>query len=165
MRRIIYAGVIILAAVYSIPSPADQFTLLHQERIGDLRIGLSENELNNTIKCPLKLGPEQLWGADGAHHQQWNYAGCGIALGMVSKKNGATKSIESIAVTSPSTLTTKQGIGIGSTAQEVMNAYNHHWNNEESNSERFVAGSIYGGLIFNFKNGRVIRIFLGAAAE
>jgi hypothetical protein len=29
----------------------------------------------------------------------------------------------------------------------------------------YVVGSIYGGIIFNFENGRVSRIFLGAAAE
>ena len=30
---------------------------------------------------------------------------------------------------------------------------------------QFVAGSIYGGIIFNFAKGKVSRIFLGAAAE
>jgi hypothetical protein len=84
---------------------------------------------------------------------------------MVSAEEGATKSIESITVTAPSTLTTKQGIGIGSTEQEVMRIYKPYWNREESGHETFVAGSIYGGLIFNLEGGQVTRIFLGAAAE
>jgi len=29
----------------------------------------------------------------------------------------------------------------------------------------FVAGSIYGGAIFNLKDGKVVQIFIGAAAE
>jgi hypothetical protein len=32
-------------------------------------------------------------------------------------------------------------------------------------SDTFVAGSIYGELIINFQNGKVSKIFLGAAAE
>jgi hypothetical protein len=31
--------------------------------------------------------------------------------------------------------------------------------------QTFIAGSIYGGLIFTFDQGRVSEIFLGAAAE
>ena len=107
-----------------------------------------------------------LWGADGAYHQQWVYADCGITLGMVSEKKGARKSIESITVVSPSDLGTKSGIRIGSTEQEVMKAYASHWNKEDSSpSKTFVAGSVYGGLMFDFDAGKVSRIFVGAAAE
>lgn len=74
--------------------------------------------------------------------------------------------IESITLTSPCTLATKQGIRIGSTEQEVRKAYRKDWNREDSaSSENFVAGSIYGGIIFQFQDGKVTRIFLGAAAE
>ena len=82
------------------------------------------------------------------------------------REEGAPKAIESITVVSPSDLSTKSGIRIGSTEQEVMKAYASHWNKEDSSpSKTFVAGSVYGGLIFDFKAGKVSRIFLGAAAE
>ncbi len=44
-----------------------------------------------------------------------------------------------------------------------MQAYKEE--EERRTSEHFVAGSIYGGLIFSFQNGRVNEIFLGAGAE
>ena len=50
--------------------------------------------------------------------------------------------------------------------EEVMKAYKSQWNREDSKHfGGVVAGSIYGGVMFNFKNGKVSRIFLGAAAE
>ena len=165
MHKIIYICVTFFAVACSVSPPAGDFYLLHNESIGGFRIGLSETEFKEITLCPLKRGPEQLWGADGSYHQKWEYSGCGITLGMVSEEKGAPKSIESITVTPPSTLTTKRGIGIGSTEQEVLNGYKQYWNREESGPGNFVADSIYGGLIFNLEGGRVVRIFLGAAAE
>jgi hypothetical protein len=143
----------------------DEFSLLHNERIGNLRIGLAEAKVKQTINCQLNREPEQFWGADGAYHQKWKYADCGITLGMVSEQKGAAKSIESITIFHPSRLITKRGIRIGSSKKAVINAYKSDWNSESSKSANFVAGSIYGGLIFQFQHGKVSQIFLGAAAE
>ncbi len=144
----------------------DEFILLKTERIGKLQIGLSEQKVKQKINCALNREPEKLWGADGAYHQKWKYVDCGITLGMVSAKKGASKSIESITLNNPSRLSTKRNIQIGSDKKAVMKAYQAEWNREESNrSDYFVAGSVYGGLIFQFQNGKVSEIFLGAAAE
>jgi hypothetical protein len=143
----------------------DDFALMSKERIGNLRIGLSEKKVKQVMNCKVIRDPDQLWGADGAYHQAWKYADYGITLDMVSEKNGAPKSIASITLTKPSRLNTTRGIGIGSTSKAVMKAYKNEWNKESSNSDTFVAGSIYGGLIFNFQNGKVNKIFLGVAAE
>ena len=166
MLKKICASIILFGFVCGFSFASDEFTLLREERIGTLRIGLSAGEVKKRIHCTLKRGPEELWGADGAYHQKWEYVGCGITLGMVSEKKGAPKSIESISLVSPSILSTKWDIRIGSTEQEVMKAYKSQWNREDSKHfGGFVAGSIYGGVMFNFKNGKVSRIFLGAAAE
>jgi hypothetical protein len=143
----------------------DEFSLLKTEQIGKLKIGLSEQKVKQNINCALKRESEQLWGADGAYHQKWNYVDCGITLGMVSAKKGAPKSIESITLNSPSRLSTKRNIRIGSSEKAVMKAYKSEWNREQNTSKSFVAGSVYGGLIFQFQNGKVSEIFLGAAAE
>jgi hypothetical protein len=159
----ILAAIIVLASASGVALAADD---LFEEPIGKLRLGLSESEVRKAIPCGGKRGPEQLWGADGAYHQKWVYADCGITLSMVSEKKGAPKAIESITVVSPSDLSTQGGIRIGSTEQEVMKAYASHWNKEDSSpSKTFVAGSVYGGLMFDFDAGKVSRIFLGAAAE
>lgn len=166
MLKIFFVSIILFGFMCSFSFSADGFALLHEERIGTLRIGLSEGEVKKRIHCSLRRGSEELWGADGAYHQKWEYVDCGITLSMVSEKKGASKSIESISLVSPSILSTKQGIRIGSTEQEVMKAYKSQWNREDSKHfGSFVAGSIYGGVMFDFENGKVSRIFLGAAAE
>lgn len=144
----------------------NEFSLLQNESIGNLRIGLSEEKIRQIISnCALKRESEKLWGADGAYHQKWKYVNCGITLGMVSEQKGGKKSIESITLNSPSRLSTKRGIRIGSAESTVMKAYKVEWDRESSKSGYFVAGSVYGGLIFQFKNSKVSQIFLGAAAE
>jgi hypothetical protein len=143
----------------------DEFSLLKQERIGNLRIGLSEAKVKQTINCAVKREADQFWGADGAYHQKWKYVDCGITLSMVSEKKGGPKSIESITLKSPSRLSTKRGIRIGSSEKVAMKAYKAEWERESAKPGFFVAGSVYGGLIFQVENGKVSQIFLGAAAE
>jgi hypothetical protein len=85
---------------------------------------------------------------------------------MVSEKRGGKKAIESITLTAPCTLATKRGIRIGSPEKEARKAYKKDWNREDNAlSGSFVAGSIYGGIVFQLQNGKVSRIFLGASAE
>jgi hypothetical protein len=143
----------------------NEFSLMRKERIGSLRIGLSEAKVKQIMNCNLKREPEQFSQVDGAYHQEWKYADCGVVLVMVSDRQNAAKSIYSISTSSPSRLSTKRGIRIGSTKTAVIKAYKSEWNRGDGSSESFVAGSIYGGLIFQFENGKVSQIFLGAAAE
>ncbi|MGA2938493.1 MAG: hypothetical protein ABSF52_15535 [Syntrophobacteraceae bacterium] len=97
----------------------------------------------------------------------WKYPDCGIVLKMSSERKGGAKVVESIGVSAPSTLVTTGGIHIGSAEREVINAYGRYRDPEEpaKKGKQFVAGSIYDGMIFDLQDGRVVRIFLGAAAE
>ncbi|MCX5891573.1 MAG: hypothetical protein NTW80_01105, partial [Deltaproteobacteria bacterium] len=108
----------------------------------------------------------ELWGADGEYHQDWQYPKEGVTLSMVSKKKGGPKSVERITITSPSTLATSKGIRIGSTEAEVNAAYGRFRNAGDSEHFNcFIAGSIFGGVMFNFEKGKVSQIFIGAGAE
>jgi hypothetical protein len=60
---------------------------------------------------------------------------------------------------------TSKGISIGSSYQEVEQAYKDYMNPEFSNRESIVAGSIYGGVVFSFEKGKVKSVFVGAASE
>lgn len=166
MSKICSSLLVFCLLVTVFPSVADEFALLNSEKIGDFSMGLSEKDLEKKINCPLKRGKEELWGADGIYHQTWDYPACGLRFDMNSAQKGGIKSVDSITVTAPSKLKTKRGIQIGSTEKAVIKAYGHDKNAEDSVSkETFVAGSLYGGLIFNFKHNRVTEIFLGASAE
>jgi hypothetical protein len=137
-----------------------------KEEVGKLHLGLSENAVKQIIPGQPSRGPEELWGADGQYHQAWQYPAAGITLGMVSEKKGGPKSVERITVTSPSTLATSKGIRIGSTEAEVNAAYGRYRNAEDSKQfGGLIAGSVFGGVMFNFEQGKVSRIFIGAAAE
>jgi hypothetical protein len=144
---------------------ADEFSLLKEEKIGHLKINLPEKEVKTVISCKEKRGADELWDADGAYHQEWAYDDCGITLDMISDKKRGAKKIASITLFAPSTLNTLRGIRMGSSMQEVIKAYKPYWNKEASDANQFVAGSIYGGLIFTIEKKKVSRIFLGAAAE
>jgi hypothetical protein len=136
-----------------------------KEQIGKLHLGLAAQAVQQLIPGKPVLGPEELMGADGQYHQEWKYSQAGVILGMVSEKKGGHKTIDSITITSPSKLKTQRGIGIGSSAAAVAQAYGRFRNKEDSTPERFVAGSNFGGVIFSFQQGQVSSIFIGAAAE
>lgn len=137
-----------------------------EERTGGLRLGLPEKALKAIVPCVPAKDKEIFEGATGLHVQKWSYPKCGIVLKMGSERKGGSKTIEWITVTSPSDLATLKGIHIGSTEGEVIKAYGPYRDQENSeNGRRFVAGSIYDGMIFDFKDGKVVKIFLGAAAE
>ena len=156
-----------MGMMWSFAATADEFTLMKQEHIGRLRIGGAAEKVKTYLSdCQPHYGPKELWATDGAYHQLWKYADCGIVLSMVSETARGSQSIEAITLNPPSTLTTQRGIRIGSPRQAVINAYRAEWNQQETPSaDQGVAGSLYGGLVFDFKKGKVTRIFLGAAAE
>ena len=71
-----------------------------------------------------------------------------------------------ITAVAPSKLATARGITIGSTEDAVKKAYGSVRDKENSEAGKtFVAGSIYGGVIFRFEGGKVSEIFIGASAE
>lgn len=83
---------------------------------------------------------------------------------MVSENQKQSKEIASISVTGHSELSTAKGIHIGSPKTDVVKVYKDSFNKEES-QDAFIVGSMYDGLIFEFKKGKVSKIFLGSAAE
>lgn len=170
-----FLGSICLAACISCmqvlkPAFAEEkspFDVLQGEYLGSLKLdtALSKVKLPTACKHPVKE-KEIIWGADGVWHQNWVYKSCGLTLGLWREHQKATQTIFSLRITSPSQLKTKRGIGIGSTAQAVLKAYAKEYNPEESQkNQTIVVGSVYGGLIFTLKNGKVNEIFMGAAAE
>jgi len=145
---------------------AEESSWLKGEKIGDFFIDMDEKTLKEKLTCDFKRDEEQLWGADGLYHQTWNCQSKGISFDMSTNQKGGSKTITNITIKSPSLLKTKRGIHIGSSEQEVIQAY-HDVKDIEATvpKETFVAGSVFGGLFFDFQNGKVVSIMLGAAAE
>ena len=140
--------------------------MLKGESLGGLKLGLAEKEVVKLLGKPGSQGKLQLQGADGTYVQLWEYPAQGIELTMsAGEKKTGVKKIASFSAGAGSKLATKLGIKVGSPVGDVRKAYGSFENKEDGSAALFVAGSIYGGILFHIEGGKVSRIFLGAAAE
>jgi hypothetical protein len=164
IRRLLLAAIL---AVAPGQASADQhhFKFMQAERIGGLAIGTKAAEIGKHLSGQPVKSAEKNQAADGMWVQRWVFKDRGVTLGMESERRGGAKRIASITCEARCTLKTARGIGVGSPAADAIRAYAAEHNKEDSKPSTFVAGSIYGGLILELKDGKVTRLFLGAAAE
>ncbi len=138
--------------------------LMYSENVGGISLGLDSKKLISLIGQPdTKTAPE-LWGADNAYHQDWNYTKQGIKLNMMGPAD-SVQQVNIITLTVPCSLKTKRSIGIGSTMQEVLSAYKEFIDTTAIHEESIIAGTEYGGIAFDLKNKKVQSIFIGALAD
>ena len=57
------------------------------------------------------------------------------------------------------------GLKIGSPRADVEKIYGTHFDKDFTDENTFVAGSVYGGSHYAFKDGKVDSLFIGAGAE
>jgi hypothetical protein len=143
--------------------------LLAAESLGGIKLGLTEKKLVDLIGQPKKKTALTLMEATGDYCQTWRYPGKGLEITMSAgeKKTGA-KTVASFTASKGCSLTTTKGIKIGSSEADVRKAYGSFEDKENASAvqkDSFVAGSVYGGIIFTFKGSKVSSIFFGAAAE
>lgn len=139
---------------------------VENEALGKIKLGRKAADLAALIGKPDSMGRDIEWEAIGERVQEWRFKSQGLTLNMASKSKGGAKTVLSITAEAPSKLATARGIHIGSTIAEVTKAYGKVHDKEGSEpGKTFVAGSVYGGVIFTFTGGKVSRIFIGAAAE
>lgn len=146
----------------------DAFAWLSDEAIGPLRDGMGTIEVVDLLGAPPEKGEIFEEGATGMWVQEWTYPNAGVSLWMHATTERGAQSIAAITVKAPCEYATKRGIEVGSTQAEVEKAYGDVKDQDESGEDdasSFVAGSVYGGIIFSFEAGKVSEIFMGAAAE
>lgn len=135
------------------------------ESFGQLTLGAKPASVEKLLGKPESKGKKTMQEATGTSIQDWNYPAKGLTITMeFADKKQETVSI--IRATAACTLATARGIKIGSTEAAVAKAYGKERDKESSKAgESFVAGSLYDGIIFTLKDGKVAEIFIGAAAE
>lgn len=147
------------------PSGPDE-SWLEKEQIGSLRLDQPAAEVLKRVGSAPVKGKDELWAATGDWIQSWTWKKLGLKIDMASTEEGGKKQVRSITVTAPSNLKTTRGAGIGTPEAEVRRRYADVADpDSRGEKDSFVAGSVYGGVIFTFRGGRVSRIFMGAAAE
>lgn len=152
------------------PRTADEqteagFKLMKTERLGKLRFEMKAKEVVGIYGKATTQGAVENWEGVGLYVQQWNYPALGLELQMAAEKKNGEAKIYMIKATQRCKLVTTHGIQIGSTEQEVIKAYGELKGDESEAGKTFVAGSTVGGVIFTFKDGKVVEIFIGAASE
>jgi len=164
ISRYFIFGIFALAACCNALAADDEF--LEKEALGKIKLGQKAADVTALLGKPDSKGKDTEWDAIGEWVQEWRFKSHGLVLNMASKSKAGAKTVLTITATAPSKLATARGIRIGSTIAEVTKAYGKVQDKEQSDpGKTFVAGSIYGGVIFTFTDGKVSQIFIGAAAE
>ena len=164
-RTLTLATALALPHALDAADDAKTAAMLKSENLGGLKLDLSEKAVLEKLGKPEKQGKVVLQGADDMYVQEWSYPSKGLRLIMKSPKKSGPKTLASFTASAPCKLATAKGITIGSPRSAVRKAYGAFENKEEGNADMFIAGSIYGGILFDFSGGKVSRIFCGAAAE
>ncbi|MBL9130090.1 MAG: hypothetical protein JNG86_02755 [Verrucomicrobiaceae bacterium] len=170
MKHLLIAVSILVAAASLTFAEDPAPDLLLKENLGGIKIGLSEKGLSAILgKSVVTKGKLELEGATGDYIQTLDCPekGLSVKLSAGENKKGA-KTVAAFTATAKCTLATAKGIKIGSKMADVVEAYGAVRDKENADAARpdtFVAGSIFGGIIFTFKDGKVSEIFFGAAAE
>jgi len=147
------------------PTSFDQLKETDLNHVGDLSLGMKMNAVVEKLGEPEVKSKEEEWAADGWIHQDWGYKAKGIYLNMTRDKDSSAMEVFSISITNPCPFKTKKNVGIGSTYDEVMTTYAQEIDKTSSDENVVTVGSLYGGIIFEFSNKKVSKIFVGAAAE
>jgi hypothetical protein len=156
--------VLALASLTGVTAAVD--SNVSTEPLGKLALGQKAEAVLKLLGEPTSKGKDTRWEAIGEWVQEWRFPAQGLRLAMNSAQKGGVKTVLSITASAGCQLATARGIKIGSSEAAVRKAYAKDYEKEQSApGSTFVAGSVYGGVIFTFKDGKVGEIFIGAAAE
>lgn len=139
------------------------FKLMDRETVGGLKRGMTDKSVVSLLGEAQEKTEILVWGADGLKHQTWKYEAKGIELDLTGEQG--SQKVNMIHIRRPCELKTSRDIGIGSKKEDVEKKYRSEIGKEYSNETAIVAGTVYGGIIFEIKDGLVESIFIGAAAE
>jgi|GEM_PF-3505493 len=138
---------------------------LGSTNVGFLAEGMPIAEIIAKLGAPDEVGELWLEEATGDQVQDhiWKTKGVMVQAYLDPEKN---LKVSRFTVEAPFAGKTSRGFGIGSSAAEVFAAYAAEIDPSFTEpGSKLVAGSVYGGIFFDFEDGKVISIFVGAGAE
>lgn len=166
MKAIFRLHLLLLAALCLGSGSLRAEGMFENDSLGKLKLGQSSEAITKALGKPQSKGKDVEWEAIGEWVQEWHFPKHGLTLAMSSAKKGGPKTVLSITAEAPCEFATSRGIQIGSPEAAVAKAYRDVQNKEDGEAGKlFVAGSIYGGVMFHLEKGKVSQIFIGAAAE
>jgi hypothetical protein len=138
------------------------FNLMKSETIGEIKTGITYERVIELIGKPEEESKVEMSQVDGSYYQSINYSKKGIEIVLVVD---SVKKVSNILINKPCSLKTSKQIGIGSSFDEVQNAYKESINPEFSDTESIVVGTVYGGIVFSLENRKVKTIYVGISAD
>jgi len=144
--------------------------LMDTEKFGKIKLGLDSVSVVEILGQPDSATTVNYWGADGGYHNEWIYNTIGLTIGFNRIPDHPDSKFherltDRMTMTAPSIYFTNRRIQIGSPKIEVISNYRTAIADTIGYNNHLVAGTVYGGLIFQFEQDTVVSIFLGAAAE
>lgn len=149
--------ILLLLLLIALPLLADP----QAESFGPLKLGMKDGPVLKALGPPKSKGKPVLEAATGLTVSEWKWPGLTLTMGR--EKAGSPWQIERLLAYAPCKFKTARGVGIGDTLERVRVAYT--LGGEDGPTEQVMLGDAYGGLLFNLKKGKVVEIFIGAAAE
>lgn len=151
---------------YTRKGPEIGFDLCDSERVGELHIRMSKEQVIKLLGQAESKTDTVRTGADGLIHQDWVYKKKGIWLDMAGE-DMSKLSIDGLMIYAPCAFKTRRRIGIGSTVKEIGIAYRKAIKMAEDSlvPPLIIVGSAYGGIQFTIDKDKVDTLFIGATAE
>jgi hypothetical protein len=149
------------AAVAAPDAEPDPTSILDTETIGGLKVGTDEKAIIAVLGAPKHKDKAEQEGATMDYVSDWTWPTASI--NMVSDTGKPPWKARLISISKTSTLETTQHIHLGSTRADVEKAYKRS-DEDDGKPDQFLVGSIYGGLLFEFKKDRVVAISMGPFA-
>jgi len=136
---------------------------LTKEPFGGLFWGMTADKALELLGAPDKKTPPHEEAATGYVRSDWTYAGKGVTLTVDSSQK--VPRVIALDFKDPFTGKNSCGLGIGSPRDTIMKVYGSYLDKDFSKGDNIIAGSVYGGIAFLIKRGRVHSISVGAFAE
>ncbi len=152
-------------------SLTDRF--LEAESVGGVELYINEEMLVQLLGDPDRENEPVFEEASGLYVSHVEYDKPGLRIQLFSSEDGGERAVNRVDTLPKSTASTVGQIRLGMSLEQVRTVYGALENEEEgpipadpgSEEFTFVAGSIYGGLMIQFADGRVAGMTLGAVAE
>jgi len=138
--------------------------LMKNETAGGLKIGMRYEKVVEYMGGPGEVTEPEMSQADGSLCQSVDYPDKGLHL-VFNIESDSVRRISNILVIEPCQLKTSRQIGIGSNINDVRKAYSEVVNPGLSDTTEIVAGTTYGGVVFDFRNNKVKTIYIGITSD
>lgn len=144
--------------------------LMLQESLGELRYDMRPSQVREQVGQPDRVQAGKESPMDGHYHTYWFYDALGLKVELVSASEDATgMKVEVIMIQGDSPLVTDRWIGIGSSRDDVIEAYPKELERNVTenagmlsspDSNVLVIGEL-GGIRFKLQEEKVVEIILG----